>query len=391
MSMFFSQQPANGSMNGSMNGSNGSAPTADTAAANGFPGYAGGLSNALLNYGLNLSRENTVSPAQTVPGAFGSKTAKPTPIDAWGKGDNLPPSDVGDYLARWDPATRFYLLITEMVSGLEFNVEGPKFTLSCRDAAGESKVVLEMTRPPRPLFDAQMTKVFSRASERNDRTAEILTQVQPQFAYWSAICNLHPSRTSWTIELTTAVLHFSMLICQRIKHALACPRPIEYSALVQPIILTPAYGTFPMGHATEAYMFAGIMKVILGKAGNALDQSGTAEQLALIARRISDNRVIAGVHFPIDAPGGFVLADALCAYLRARLDGSTATGRGFDGAALPSDWDADPMLACSRPKEPGAIAWNTDPYTPPKSKILRYMLQRAEAEFLYPAETGAIK
>lgn len=394
MSMFYSQQPTNGSLNGSHSASSGGSLPADSGASNGFPGYAGTVSNALLSLGLDLSRESLVNPITTIRAATGAAPGF-TPRKAWKAPDDLPPTDVAAYLARWDPQTRFYMLITEMVSGLEFSATTDGAAIHCQDSAHQRQMLLAMTRPPRKIFDAQMAKVFARATERNDRTAEILTQVQPQFAYWAAICNLHPNRNAWTIELMTAALHFSMLVCQRLKHILACPRPVEYSSLIQPIILTPAYGTFPMGHATEAYMFAGTMRALLERAGgpgaaahaDTLDAAGTGDQLDLIARRISDNRVISGVHFPIDGPGGFVLADTLCAYLIARLDnGAVTQGRLFEGKKVPGAWDDDPKQDYTGKS---AFARLGARIAPPPSPILTYMFERAQAEFAYQAPPPA--
>jgi len=375
MGLLYAQQGLGGPLNGSV-----SAPM-DSGEANGLAGYAGSSTNAMLSYGLNLSRENIVDPIQTAR-VLGVPATAFAPANAWTAADRLPPPDVDAYLSRWEPASRFYLLLTEMVSGLEFSSSGTTFTVHCREPGGALKPVLSMTRPSRDIFDQQLNKVFARANERNDRTAEILTQLKPQVAYWSAICNLHPNRTSWTLELADAVLHFSMLVCQRIKHALACPRPVEYSPLVQPIVMTPGFATFPMGHATEAYMFSAMMKNILGRVSNSLALKATGEQLDLVARRISDNRVIAGLHFPIDAPAGFVLADALGDYLNARLVvGGSAQGRVFEGDKVPGNWDADPQVTYDG-KTPFASLGTS--YTPSHSPMLAYMFSRAKDELVYP-------
>ena len=42
-----------------------------------------------------------------------------------------------------------------------------------------------------------------------------------------------------------------------------CYRPVEYNAEVQPMITTPGHGSFPMGHATQAYAVAHVLKLLL--------------------------------------------------------------------------------------------------------------------------------
>ena len=100
-----------------------------------------------------------------------------------------------------------------------------------------------------------------------------------------------------------------------------------------------------MGHATEAYMFAKIICALAGQAAG----SPMAQQLRVIARRIADNRVIAGVHFPIDSTAGFVLAEAMSDYFIARCTRTKADGKPnevssvkLDSASLNANVDADP-------------------------------------------------
>ncbi len=83
-----------------------------------------------------------------------------------------------------------------------------------------------------------------------------MAQIDPQYAFWSSIVYLHPDRTRRTLELINMVLQFCVYVEMRFKHALACYRPVEYNAAVQPMITTPGHGSFPMGHATQTYAVA---------------------------------------------------------------------------------------------------------------------------------------
>ena len=227
----------------------------------GFPGYSGWLTNPLLANAMDVSRGNTVKPSDVTPGGLKGFL---TPALAWGWVAYRVPMTPTTCGAGTRRPGSICGLIPSSCRGLEFqsSADGTGKVL-CRSAEGKQKVLVSMRRPKRAVFDAQLAMVLERLPERADRTPEILTQVVPQYAYWSAIANLHPARTPWTIELTQVALHFSMLVCQRLKHILACPRPVEYSPLVQPIVLTPTYAALPSGHATEAYMFAKMMEAIL--------------------------------------------------------------------------------------------------------------------------------
>ena len=105
--------------------------------------------------------------------------------------------------------------------------------------------------------------MLSWAQLRDERATEILAQIDPQYAFWSSIVYLHPERTRRTLELINMVLQFCVYVEMRFKHALACYRPVEYNAEVQPMITTPGHGTFPMGHATQAYAVAHVLKKLL--------------------------------------------------------------------------------------------------------------------------------
>jgi membrane-associated phospholipid phosphatase len=104
----------------------------------------------------------------------------------------------------------------------------------------------------------------------------------------------------------------------RFKHALACYRPVEYNAQVQPVLTTPGHGTFPMGHATQAYAVAHMLRSLLKLNPTKPPHRMVIEQLERQAARIATNRVIAGVHFPVDSMAGRMLGVALAEYLVGR-------------------------------------------------------------------------
>ena len=84
-----------------------------------------------------------------------------------------------------------------------------------------------------------------------------------------------------------------------------------------------------------------------------------AQQLQVIARRIADNRVIAGVHFPIDSTAGFALAEAMGDYFIARCTATAANPVKvapvkLDASLLNATTDADPSTIFD-----GTSAWSS--------------------------------
>ena len=164
--------------------------------------------------------------------------------------------------------------------------------------------------------------VLSWAELRNERATEIMAQIDPQYAFWSSIVYMHPDRTRRTFELINMVLQFCVYVEMRFKHALACWRPVEYNAQVQPMITTPGHGTFPRGHATQAYAVAYVLKALLNLKPSTWTHKIVIDQLDRQAARIATNRVIAGVHFPVDSMAGRMLGVALGEYFVGRCTGA---------------------------------------------------------------------
>jgi hypothetical protein len=87
------------------------------------------------------------------------------------------------------------------------------------------------------------------------------------------------------------------------------------------MITTPGHGTFPMGHATQAYAVAYLLRKLLKLDHHKTRHLGIIDQLERQAARIATNRVIAGVHFPVDSMAGRMLGVALGEYFVGRCQG----------------------------------------------------------------------
>ena len=184
-----------------------------------------------------------------------------------------------------------------------------------------------MSRPSTPVLEQQAGLVVEAARDRlmpksddvasRDRLSEITAQVVPPFAFWSALLPIQPDRMPRTIEL----IHLALALCsfaeQRFKHALAVPRPQYFNPNVVPAILTPGHGSLPSRHATEAFAVSSILhRLVVADADSVSDENIKLRGLLLaLAARIANNRMIAGLHAPIDTAAGRMLGTVLADYL----------------------------------------------------------------------------
>jgi membrane-associated phospholipid phosphatase len=170
---------------------------------------------------------------------------------------------------------------------------------------------IRLLRPEPQVFEAELPQVLAYADLRVERSTEILSQIDGQWAHWCSILPMRPDSTPHTLALLTTALQWVIPVELRFKHALGCPRPMAWSPQVQPCITTPGHGSFPMGHAVQAFLTAGLLQTLTG--AQADDAWGV--QLTRTAFRMAINRVVAGVHFPVDLVAGLVLGLSLTRYL----------------------------------------------------------------------------
>jgi membrane-associated phospholipid phosphatase len=271
-------------------------------------------------------------------------------------------------LENWDPWVRASLLQAEVCEGLSYAAGGSDaFKLRLCEVD-----LFSLTRPSPQFFAGQLPLVQSWAALREERMAEILTQIDHQVAFIAAITGLKADRHRWTWEWLGAALSLVIAVEVRFKHALACRRPVVYSPQVQPVITTPGHGAYPMGHAAQIHMLAELLKVLLCLK----DSPAQAQQLDRLAERVSINRVVAGVHFPIDAHAGRALGRAMARYFLLRcglgpIDAPSGFGQGLQDEQAAS-WDV--------PGEKGTAHAKADWLVPTAGSLLQRLTQLALGE-----------
>lgn len=236
----------------------------------------------------------------------------------------LPAFGQAAHVHRWDAWVRNTLLQQELLCHPPLDVTTGSASTATLTIGGVAHMAL--VRPSDALFQAQVAAVLSHAALRTERSAEILTQIDGQGPFWAALLPARLALLPYLQEVLTAVVQLTVFVEMRFKHLFACPRPLDWSPQVQPMITTPGHGAFPMGHAVQIFAVAHVLKVLVrdaiasAPAGTALS-ADWLQQVDRLAWRVSENRIVAGVHFPVDLWGGIKLGVALGRHAASRLRG----------------------------------------------------------------------
>ena len=125
------------------------------------------------------------------------------------------------------------------------------------------------------------------------------------------ILGMHLGQHKNTFELITVTQVMAAHVAMIVKHALAVRRPDQIDGRILPMIPTPGHGSFPSAHATEAYAVATVLSKLAEDWGGFQDLEARIRMIRSLAERITVNRTVAGVHYPIDSWAGASLGTAL--------------------------------------------------------------------------------
>lgn len=248
--------------------------------------------------------------------------------------------EAADRLRRMEPPFRRAVLMSELLEDISFGIEEyPQKRAAARavtvlrrggTAAADPLPLARIIRPEVADFGHAAPLVAAYAELRADRLAEILVQKERLIPFVSAILPVTPFRAPAVVEMLETGLDIVTPVVMRAKIALGCPRPSQFSPLVQPMIAEPGHPTLPSGHATQMFTLAAMLSRLTDPGAAIAADS----QLYRLACRIAINRTVAGVHFPADSAAGAVLGIQLGRYLMARGQGGTVGSASFDGTAF---------------------------------------------------------
>ena len=273
--------------------------------------------------------------------------------------------DKADPLWRWQGQFRVKAVVADLLA--RFFVDGTTVWAAQR-VQGQPDIEIKATRlfvlqPPGTAFDygEQIDKVVRSAIEREDRLPEILSQNTDFHAFFNCITGLDRIPAAHVAELLEVAWDWSTHLVMMLKNNVAERRPVQRSALVMPVIGTPGHGSLPSGHATLAALTSTVLSALLYPGGG--PRVGMLDRLA---RRIAFNRVVAGVHFPMDSMVGYELGRQL-----GHAFVATACG-----AALPGSIPC-PVTVDSELREEAKLARHRPPETAPAAPGLLASLWRA--------------
>jgi membrane-associated phospholipid phosphatase len=269
--------------------------------------------NSLLGQALRRSRAKIVRPAD---GLLAPSVIAESAQRGW--------AVQGSHLWRWARPFRVSAVQAELQG--RFQVRGGRLWLIDPGAAAApapvASLVFEVARVRgAQVFDAQVDKVLRAAVEREDRLPEILSQTDDFWPFFESIIGVSLRNAPRLAELLEVAHGVAVHVAMALKHGIAARRPAQCSSLVMPVIATPGHGALPSGHATLAAMQAELLAALLYPSGGSFAKHQST-QLDRLVRRIAFNRVVAGVHFPLDSLAGYALGCQLARLLHgmSRLD-----------------------------------------------------------------------
>ncbi|MEM7723923.1 MAG: phosphatase PAP2 family protein [Pseudomonadota bacterium] len=249
--------------------------------------------------------------------------------------------DVGgdDAVRKLNARHRNILLVQALTAGLDTQVT-PNGSVEVRRDGNQIAV---LTSPfangaNAAAVASQLQPVIDRRWLRQERMNEILEQQTDLISFLSLVHPISAVTHPMLMVLLDAVHAATVQIEVAAKHGLSVIRPGALSAAVNPVIQTPSHSACPSGHATEAFALAFTLEALIFGQAN--------QDLRLIAARIEENRIVAGVHFEHDGYMGRRLAAALAAVFAQRM-----------GVASTAPAQAD---IWSEPGENGVFASNQD-------------------------------
>lgn len=232
--------------------------------------------------------------------------------------DGLPEADPASDLSKLEPRVRMMLAVTEFVGQLKVAASG-KGAMEATVHIGSQL----LATVPRPTADTLLNKpegfpgVLAAISLRRDQIDEIQVQRVALETHVLQVMGRSPENFPACAELAQVVIEMATVLVQQLKHHFSVPRPSELSGAANPVLQVPGHSSFPSGHALQSMAVALTLTAVCKE--SAVQQAG----MQRLAIRIADNRVVAGLHYPVDGTFGLALGGMLAACL-AKGSGSPA-------------------------------------------------------------------
>jgi len=152
---------------------------------------------------------------------------------------------------------------------------------------------------------AQLREILEVSDERDKRYAEIIDQhgAEGVIKYWLRMLHITPGNAPATHQLVRIARRLGEHVVMCLKEHYHVARPSHVCPAIMPMVDVPLHPSFPSGHALQSRLIS-LCLSITGRVRN---------QPALLFRlsdRVAENRVIAGLHHPLDNEAGVAAAEA---------------------------------------------------------------------------------
>lgn len=286
-----------------------------------------GPPNKKLTDASTLDRFAYVSSVQALRQSGGTTPAPVTAVAA------VPPPDK---LLAWDSSVRMLLAVSEFSSFLRFHAaNGGTAKVSLVNEAGDECTSLQSVKPCDDILlkDHQrgLPAVKLLAAFRKDRLAEIVAQMSDVEQMLIESLGIDMSKVPFTFELMLVGTSIASIVVQRLKHELNIPRPSQLDPSVAPVIPVPGHASFPGGHGLQAQ----VATVLLAAAWLIDGKKGPLPRgFFSLPDLIALNRVIAGLHYPVDSDEGLRLGIQLVCWILACAVGDRKAGIDCDSTGM---------------------------------------------------------
>ncbi len=175
----------------------------------------------------------------------------------------------------------------------------------------------------------ELLRILELGLERESRFSEIIDQDDGDGAinYWLGMLKIDPARHPATNLMVRIGRRVGEHVSMCLKGDFRSPRPSELCPAITPMIDPPVTPSFPAGHAVQSYLMSYLLAYSLSNAAGAtnLPQHTLPAPNSLLAvflapatrptgplfdlaHRVSENRIVAGIHYPTDIRAGQAVA-----------------------------------------------------------------------------------
>ncbi len=220
---------------------------------------------------------------------------------------------------NWDADLRSYMFLDEFLNAAQVTA-----TPGWRNRYGTvaSKAGIPARIMTRGRLNSEVLQILNLALEREDRYSEVIDQDDGDGAinYFLGMLEIDPARHPATNLMLRVARRIGEHVVMCLKGDFAAPRPSQLSPAITPMIDPPVTPSFPAGHALQSYLISYLLVYTLPNLPQhvlpsppvppTMTSSGSVGTGLLfdLAARISQNRIVAGIHYPSDIDAGLAVA-----------------------------------------------------------------------------------